>query len=354
MTSHPVIRYPSFTRSPAGWRWMATAAMTLVMVTVGALWMPTAAAAEECQPPYEPVYVPLPGGLGYELQCQMPGGGGGGGGGGSGGGGDNDGSGDEDGGGGGDEDGNGGSGDGDGDGTGEPSCYLFPPTTYCNGTSACYLQEGHPPWVLPDEPKPSEDAQWMIETCVHLNGGTTTEPIWWPSDPDDPPEPPPPPIEEIAAIAYGQLDAPEFSLRFSPENLSFVGTDTYFWVEGLDGGVIEGTPAFGLIAVGVPKNIKITPGDGSPTFMCPPWPASRVDDCSWMYLQISAGSSFPGPGGQPSFRAEASLVYDIHFEYQNNPGVPVDVPNLPAELETLETDPATAAVPVGEIQALIE
>jgi hypothetical protein len=326
MRSRPVAGYPSLTRGPVGWRWLVTAMATLTMVAVGALWMPTAV-ARDCPPPLEPILVPLPDGLGYEIQCQHPGGGGGG----------DDGSDDD-------------SGGGDGGGSSEPTCDLRPPATYCEGTAACYLQEAHPPWALPPDPKPSEDAQWMVETCMYEDGSTVSVPVW--HDPGEPPAPPPPPLEEIAAMAYGELLAPEFSLSFSPENLTFVGTDTYFWVEGLDGGNIEGTPAFGLIAVGVPKHIRITPGDGSSPFTCPPWPASRVDECAWTYLETSADSGITGPGGRPAFQAQAVLVYDIHFEFLSNPGVAVDIPNLAAGLDTLETDPSTAAVPVGEIQAL--
>lgn len=290
------------------WRWMLMM-LTTIAVTAGALgWASSTASADnpgECDPPgvwtivFDENYP-----QGWGEVCEFPGGGGGGGG---------------------------------------DSCDAQEPYDYCSGDLWCFVAgDGHPPWPEPEGPKPHPDSEWVIETCLYDDGPSSHSTWTYPSGSGG----------QIPSLNV--LYAPAFSLHVSPAAMSYVGAKTHFWIETDDLDQIVSPNGSGLVAVGVPKHIEITPGDGTLPFTCPAWPVSDTDECTWRYAKPSVGSSVTGPAGLPSFEATAVLVYDVHWEEIGNPGVHVDVPTTPPEFYTLRSDPQTVTVPVGEIQALVE
>lgn len=260
------------------------------------------AAAEECSPPSQLVQVKVSDNpLTYEWQCIPP--------------------------------------DDPGD-PGDPgdSCELVDPFTYCQDGQWCYQSEWHPPWAMPDEPKPSEDAEAVIENCATPPSTfPTSYPVW-----DDDGEPPIPDPDEQARTAFGQLLAPAFDLAFSPGTGTYVGTETHFWVEGPGDEELVGTSAFTVVAIATPDHVEVDPGDGTGTMNCG-WATSETADCVEVYLKTSNN-----PDGRVAFPARARLVYSVHFE---NSGVPFTPDGVPT---TLESDWAGTPVPVGEVQVIVE
>lgn len=240
--------------------------------------------------------------------------------------------------------GGGGDGGGDGDGGGGGNeCDLVAPFTYCNGGDRCYQSEWHPPWALPPEPKPSPEAEAVIENCATPPGlAPTSYPIW-----SEPGEPAVPPLADQAWSAFGELVAPDFTLEFSPADLSFVGTETFFWAEGPSDGELTGTSAFTVVAIATPDHIDVKPGDGPGVINCG-WATSKSADCVKTYFEASGGSGTTDSSGRPAHPAQARLVYDVRFE---NAGAPLDLPGLPT---TLESAWQTTPVPVGEVQVIVE
>jgi hypothetical protein len=228
-------------------------------------------------------------------------------------------------------------GDGD-DGGGEPTCDLSlvegigktDAARWCEGTNACWANI---PAVLPESEwppnPPSPDAEYIYKQCYDANGNQLPGGGWEWYSPNEPS------IDELAQEAYGALEAPAFTLAFSPPEESVIYLDTWWWVEGAPEGDITGSAALGVVAVAEPDHMEVDPGDGSDTFTCD-FVTAEDDECTYIYERASDGDGYP---------ARARLVYDVHFE-QN--GDPIEVTGVP---DTFETPWEETAVPVTEVQS---
>lgn len=229
----------------------------------------------------------------------------------------------------------------DDDGGSEPACDLSlaegygreDARTWCEGENACWanvpsiVYPTRDTW--PDDP-PSEDAIYIYKECIKPNGDVAySEWTWY--VPDEPS------IQEIAMEAYGNLEAPDFTLAFSPPGESVVFIDTWWWADGAPDENLKGTAALGVAAVAEPDHMEVDPGDGSGTITCD-FVTSESDACTHVYEKASDGDGYT---------ARARLIYDVHFE-QN--GETFQVTNAP---DTFETDWIEATVPVTEVQATV-
>ncbi|WP_129711124.1 hypothetical protein [Haloactinopolyspora alba] len=235
-------------------------------------------------------------------------------------------------------------GDGDQDeGTNEPTCEFYEQyDEFCMGEAACW---GNNPAAVqdPDElqgvPKPSPDAHVAYRSCRYPDG--TVEDKWyWTTESEEPP------LEEQAREAYGLLATPDFTLAFNPPGRTFVNLDTWWWADGAGDGEITGSSAFGVVAIATPDHIEVDPGDGSNIITCD-WATSKTDTCRYAYPHASTDGTAQ-VDGSPAYTARARLVYTVRFE---NAGEPLELPGLPEQL----TSPwEETAVPVGEVQSLVE
>jgi len=57
--------------------------------------------------------------------------------------------------------------------------------------------------------------------------------------------PQPPPLRDHAVEATGQIKMPSAVLSFNPTARTLVNLDTWFWAQGLHGGEMRGSSAFG-------------------------------------------------------------------------------------------------------------
>lgn len=247
------------------------------------------------------------------------------------------------------------------DGGGEPTCEQPDVVTdqygeyeWCEGEFWCQASESA---TDPDSgPPPSPDHIWAFITC--LPPGWTgpgdprayTETRWL-----DLGEIQGPTLVERAVSAYRVLRAPAFTLDFNPDIVSYVGTDTAFWVDGPTDDSFQGPPALGLVAEAFNGRVMVDPGDGSGTLECG-WAVDQASaqaaDCLRTYLESSVDAGNVDSSGRPAYTASAWLVFDVRFLLGGNP---IDVPGLGAEFLTWETDPPqTTAVPVGEVQVIID
>jgi hypothetical protein len=239
----------------------------------------------------------------------------------------------------------GGSGGGNSEGGGGdagPSCphleeftqewYLDRHEFYCEGESACW--ENDPPIGWEDEAKwpdpPSEDAgDYIYKYCEDPDGNVTFQDFTWENVPDEPS------LEEQAQTAYGQLNAPPFTLAFNPPGEAVIYVETWLWAEDAPSGPLEGSSAFGLVAIAEPDHLEVDPGDGSGTITCD-FVTSESDECAHTYERASSDGGYP---------ARARLVYDVHFE---NDGAPIDIPGAP---DTFQSQWQETAIPVTEVQS---
>jgi hypothetical protein len=231
-----------------------------------------------------------------------------------------------------------GGGEGSGDGDGEPPCDLSlareaedADEHYCEGENACWVNNPPAMYPTPDtwpEEPPVEGATYVYKYCYAPDGSVAYEGYTW-YTPDQPP------IEDLAREAYGELNAPPFTLTFSPPEESVIYIPTWWWAEGAPSGSITGSAALGVVAVAEPDRMEVDPGDGSDTITCD-FVTSESDTCTHTYERAS------GEGGYP---ARARLVYDVHFE-QN--GEAFEVEGLP---DTFASTWHNADVPVTEVQS---
>ena len=244
-----------------------------------------------------------------------------------------------------DDDGNGGGGD-DGDGGGGgPSCDLGMidregvhdgAHRWCEGQNACWANI---PALTEDEdeadtPKPDPDAVWIYKVCYAPDGSTTPSSGWQWYVPQVLS------LAELAAIAYGRLVTPPFTLATSPRDSSVVNLATWWWADGAGDGEIIGTAALGVRAVGTPSHLELVPGDDPDrTVITCPWSVEESPRCSSTYRRETTG-------GAP-YLAEARVVYDVRFE-QN--GAPLELPGLPTSLASAWVE---REVVVDEIGALV-
>ncbi len=234
------------------------------------------------------------------------------------------------------EDGSDGSdgGDGDGDGPGgEPACDMSlvegSPDAWCEGENACWANipsAAYPtPDTWPSEP-PTPDSVYIFKNCYGPDGGVVYQDWGW-YEPDTPS------IEELAWDAYGALQAPPFTLAFSPPTESVIYIDTWWWADGAPADAVTGSAALGVVAVAEPDHMEVDPGDGSGTITCD-FVVSESDECTHTYDRASDG-----------YPARARLVYNVHFEQNGNVIEPTGLP------ETFESPWQETSVPVTEVQA---
>jgi hypothetical protein len=237
------------------------------------------------------------------------------------------------------EDGDDGSGDSDEDSSSGPPCdlslieqFIGATRQFCQGQNACWVND--PPAKYPTQDTwpepPSPDAgDYIYMSCVDPDGNIVFDDYTWENMPQTPP------IEDLVREAYGELEAPSFTLAFSPPGESVIYIDTWWWAEGASSAEITGSAALGVVAVAEPDHMEVDPGDGSSTLTCD-FVVDESDECAHTYDRAS------GDGGYP---ARARLVYDVHFEQD---GEPIDVAGAP---DTFESEWQETAVPVTEVQS---
>lgn len=152
-------------------------------------------------------------------------------------------------------------------------------------------------------------------------------------------------LPDLGWAAYGQLQTPAFTLGFTPADMTYVGAETRFTLDGLGDGQIIGAQAGPLLATGTLSHVEIDPGDGTGVIECDP--DLRSTACEHVYLTMSHEQTTLDLRGRPAFPAQARLVYDVTFTVD---GVEQSPPGVPA---TLESPWNGTLVPVGEIQALV-
>ncbi|MGP3968160.1 hypothetical protein [Streptomyces sp. 6N223] len=235
----------------------------------------------------------------------------------------------------------GGSGGSGGGGSAEPTCDHLDAYTaanpghheyYCQGENACW--ENDPPFGFEDTSKwpdpPSPDAgNYIFRWCEDANGNITYQDFTWENEVEEPP------LEEQAETAFGELDAPSFTLAFNPPGEAVIYIETWLWADDAPSGNLEGSSAFGLVAIAQPDHLEVDPGDGSDTITCS-FATTKSDACAHTYERVS------GDGGYP---ARARLVYDVSYE---DNGAPVDIPGAP---DTLNSQWQERAIPVTEVQS---
>jgi len=233
---------------------------------------------------------------------------------------------------------------GDGSGGGSsgpavPSCVLSGLNDYCIGTSVCWsnVPSAIPVESWPVDSRPSVDAIYTYQSCDPDPSGTLTGWSWY--------TPPQMSAAQAAREAFGSLATPVFTVGFNPPGRAVVGVPTWLWAQTAQAGVITGSSALGVVAVGEPARLEIDPGDGSGVLDCP-WSTAASGVCAYTYARSSAGQPV-GAGGQPAYTVRMRLVYRVRFE---NNGAQFEVAGLPG---TLESPWRTVSVPVAEIQALV-
>ena len=224
-----------------------------------------------------------------------------------------------------------------------PGCDIVSPATFCSGPNACYYTENVVPYDLPATPQPTPGAVWHVRLCW-MDGGQYG--IWVHTSEWVVSTPAPPTLVERSQAAFGQLGVPPATLAFNPTRRTLVNLDTWFWAQSLTGQPVRGTSALGLVAVATPRDLQVTPGDGSAPFTCP-WVTARSERCAHVYRRSSVGGSARGLDGGPAYQASAVATWNVHFEVD---GRPMPIAGAPTEL----TGPRmTAAVQVAEVQTIV-
>ncbi|WP_322937605.1 hypothetical protein [Nocardioides bizhenqiangii] len=232
--------------------------------------------------------------------------------------------------------------DGSGDGgSTEPTCQLWGQFTYCVGTQACRNIPWHPPYRLPDGPKPQPDSEPLIRQCDLGEPGVLGPyrlTIYW----SDSGEPEPPSLYEQALTAIGEIDTTIPALETSPDGRTLVYIPVWYWLAG-GAGDRTGSSAFGLVATAALDHVEVDPGDGSDSIACP-WVTSAEQaeqECNHTYDRASDDGTARW-NGRPAHLASVTAVWNLSFEIN---GTPVTIPNAPA---TLTSEASTAPVRVDE------
>ncbi|WP_225286020.1 hypothetical protein [Nocardioides nematodiphilus] len=235
---------------------------------------------------------------------------------------------------------------GGGSGPAQPTCQLvmYPNATFCVGESACYQEDWHPPFVLPEGPKPQPDSKPMVRRCYppYPQQGPPGAEIYW----SDSGTPPTPPLTVQAQEAKGKLDLALPALSTSPVNRTLVTVPTWFWVTGAQP-TQTGSSAFGLVAIATIRSLNIRTGDGA-TLTCP-WTTSAEQastDCQHAYTQASYDGTASWEG-RPAYAVSAYASWDIHFEMN---GVRIAIPG---EAGTIDGPTSTAVLRVDEVQTIV-
>lgn len=229
-----------------------------------------------------------------------------------------------------------------------PTCELYADYTFCMGERACRTLPWHPPYKMPEGPKPSPDSKPMVRECdlggPDIQGPRALE-IYWSGGPEDVPQPPS--LRQQSRTAIGNLDLSIPELRSSPNGRTLVNLPTWFWLEGA-ADEQTGSSAFGLVAIATIKRLRIDPGDGSEAFSCP-WVTSSKQarkQCTFGYQRASHDGEASWQG-EPAHLASATAQWSLRFEMN---GSPVTVPGAPA---TLDSPASTMPIRVDEVQSLV-
>jgi hypothetical protein len=158
--------------------------------------------------------------------------------------------------------------------------------------------------------------------------------------------PQPPPLRDHAVEATGQIKMPSAVLSLNPTARTLVNLDTWFWAQGLHGGEMRGSSAFGLVAVVTPARLEVTPGDGSAVLTCP-WVTVNSDRCAYAYRHSSVGGTALGQDGAPAYEASAQAFWSLRFELN---GAPIQIAGAKSELPG---PVMTTAVEVAEVQTIV-
>lgn len=217
-----------------------------------------------------------------------------------------------------------------------------PTSPYCDGKRACVTVDNFPPLLPPKGDKPKEDSKERVEVCSDGTANYPGTPFW--SDDEEPPT-----LLQQAQEAIGNIDLGAPTIELSPPTRSIVNIDTWFWLAGAQREV-QGSSAFGLVAIATFKSLTVDPGDGTGAFTCTTFPNSAAEaekSCFHAYRRASVRGSAE-VGGRPAYGVTATTVYSLRFEVD---GEQVDVVGAPA---TLSGPPAQAAVRVDEVQSVVK
>ena len=155
--------------------------------------------------------------------------------------------------------------------------------------------------------------------------------------------PPGPGMAARTIAAYGNLVASAAGIGHSPVADSVVNAETWFWLTGAPFAEFDGTPAFGVVAVGEPVDMTWTYGLGAPD-TCYDNGRPGIPGCA---RNTYARSSATVPGQR--FQIEAARHYGVRYEMFGlplviPPGVPVtfdDDPGVIAGVRVVETQVVT-------------
>ena len=224
----------------------------------------------------------------------------------------------------------------------EPTCDLVAPATFCMGQTPCYYKENVVPFAPPKSKPPKKDSEWKVRMCRNspFGGAFMGEAVWM-----DETQPQPPSLQEQAQTAFGQLQAPGAHLSFNPTTRTLVSLDTWFWADGLSGGELTGSSAFGLVAIASPDHLDLDPGDGSASLTCD-WVTAQSDSCSYAYPRSSEANGTTSVD-HGAYAANGQAVWDVRFEFNGNP---VNIPGAPTELRGPQMN---TPVRVVESQSLV-
>ena len=223
-------------------------------------------------------------------------------------------------------------------GTGRPSCNLVPPATYCVGGAACYIKDSVVPFLPPKSPPPKPGAEWVVRICVNADGSGGGEAIWLTDD-----LPVEPPLSVQAAEAVGALRLPRIRFETDPPVRSIVNIETRFTATGDVGDPLEGSSAFGLVAIATLETWHVDAGDGT-TLSC------SVEDagaCAHTYGRASVGQPARDGDGRPAYAVRSYGTWAIAYEVD---GDPVDIPEAP---QVIDGPVTTVPVAVAEIQSVV-
>jgi hypothetical protein len=231
---------------------------------------------------------------------------------------------------------------------------LAGPATFCMGARPCYYDDWHQPYDVPPR-KPAGNPELKVRQCLVTNpagpsaqmrfGSWDGTPVWLrPGDVGTEPS-----LVVQARQAVGALRLPRGVLRFSPTGRTFVGFDTWWWVDGLPAGRVEGSSAFGLVAIAAPVGVRVDPGDGGQVLDCPFVRTQEVaeQDCSSAYARSSVVGT-ARVGGRPAYLARATPTWRVTF---TDAGTPVTIEGFDP---VVEGPTVQVPVPVAEIQTIVE
>lgn len=220
-------------------------------------------------------------------------------------------------------------------GTKAPSCNLTPPATFCRGTAACYIKDSVVPFLPPKSEPPKPDAQWVVRICINTDGSGGGEAIWLTDD-----LPVEPPLIVQAQEAVGELRLPKLGMKTNPRGRSIVNLETRFRPTGPVDEPVEGTSAFGLVAIATLETWYVETGEGEVSCRLP-----RA--CVHTYRRGSAGQADRDAAGLPAYGVRSYGVWAIAYEVDGDPVT------IPGAQTTIDGPVTTLPLAVAEIQSVV-